>query len=52
MPFYNNSCLPTYTEDNYILSPKGLGQKENWLIKENERQPKNLMMVLAIPHPA
>ena len=52
MPFYNNSCLHLHTEDNYILSPTGLGQKKNWLIKENVKQPKKLMMVLAIPHPA
>jgi hypothetical protein len=25
MPIHNNSCLHTDTEDNYILSPKGLG---------------------------
>jgi len=25
MPVYNNSVLPAHTEDNYILSPKGLG---------------------------
>jgi N-acetylmuramoyl-L-alanine amidase len=27
VPFYNNSILLTDTEDNYILSPKGLGNK-------------------------
>jgi hypothetical protein len=52
MPIYNNSCLHTDTDDNYILSPKGLGQKTIWLLKEKVRQPNKIMTVVATPHPA
>jgi hypothetical protein len=53
MSFYNNSCLHLHTEDNYILSTKGLADnssKANFLI--GEIHSPFLMMVLAIPHPA
>jgi len=53
MVAHNNSILTRNTEDNYILSTKGLvdnSSKANFL---QEKHTANfLMMVLAIPHPA
>ena len=54
MPFHNNSCLHTDTEDNYILSTKVLEdikQKANLTRRNNNSHITNVT-VLAIPHPA
>jgi len=53
MPFHNNSCLHTDTEDNYILSTKVLEDIKQKAITRRYITAKQLtVMVLAIPHPA
>jgi len=52
MVAHNNSVLPCNTEDNYILSTKGLVDNSSKANSIGEIYSPFLMMVLAIPHPA
>lgn len=51
MAKYKHSTFPLKSEDNYLLSPKGLGTEKSFL---GERVTAKIltMTVVATPHPA